>query len=184
MTDVSVSPSAFDHETWAAALHAGEGQLYGGKPYGEAHLAKVEQVLLDFGYTSMTWRRAAWLHDVIEDCLKHLTPAERLEIVRERYGERVSELVWAVSGIGPNRKARNADIYAKIAADPEAAILKVADRIVNVEQTIADRSPHIGMYLKEAEEFEVKVARHAPAAMRTRLQAGLDRLYAIQCGEG
>lgn len=183
MTDESESLSPFDHEEWAAGLHAAEGQLYAGQPYGVGHLAKVERVLLDFGFTDMKYRRAAWCHDVVEDCMKDKAPEERLAIVIERYGQDTGDLVWAVTGIGPNRKARNLDIYAKIAAYPDGAIIKMADRIINVEQTIVDAHAgnrgHIGMYLKERESFTQAVYPHAPASLKARLEEGFEALVRL-----
>ena len=114
-----------EDEARAFAEAAHREQRYGDGPY-VTHLAAVRAVLADFGYDGALGV-AAWLHDTIED-----TGVTR-DDVAQRFGEEVASLVWAVTGIGANRKARNASAYEKIRATPRAAILKLADRIANVE---------------------------------------------------
>lgn len=180
--DIAKAMSGPDQTPWVDPLDFARGchgdQTWGGHPY-EVHLLRVASVLEDFGFVGFTWRTAALLHDVAEDCLPDLLPQERRELIAETYGDEVAALVWAVSGFGENRKIRNADIYAKLAEFPKACILKCADRIVNVEQTVADRSRHISMYLKEREKFEQVVRAHVPPAMWTRLEIGFDSLEAM-----
>lgn len=139
-----------------------EGQEYGGESYVDGHVAKVVAVLKDFG-VHPAYVAAGWLHDVIED-----TPTSREDIAR-KFGEQVASLVWACTGIGPNRRARNEDIYQKIEDHPQAAIVKVADRIANVEASDPE-SGHRSMYRKEAVEFAARVASNVPQKMITRLE--------------
>lgn len=146
-------------EKFARQAHVG--QLYGGKPYVDAHVSRVVQIVQDFGY-GKAMQDAAWLHDAIED-----TSATRAEI-SNLFGSWVAQLVWACTGEGHNRKTRNASIYEKIRLLPEAAIVKVADRIANVEASDPN-SGHRQMYNKEAEAFAAKVALFVPGAMRDRL---------------
>ena len=47
-------------------------------------------------------------------------------------GVHVADLVWAVTGVGANRKERNQSIYDKIKNYPMAAVLKTADRIADL----------------------------------------------------
>lgn len=154
-------------------------QMYGDKPYVH-HLQAVVNVLGDFRnhievYTdSDDYDRfdrlvaAAWLHDTVED-----TPAS-IEHIQVRFGHSVANLVWAVTGIGSNRKERNAEIYRKIEMYPRAAVLKLADRIANVEAS-ETYSSHRSMYLKEQKEFEAVVRRHVPESMWARLDRALYR---------
>lgn len=148
-------------EQFAREMHAG--QTYGLEDYVDAHVAKVVGVLSDFGFNEL-YRAAGWLHDVIED-----TPASKQDVER-KINPQVAELVWACTGIGKNRRERNQSIYDKIAARPEAAIVKVADRIANVENSDPD-SGHRSMYRKEAQDFHWKVAHHVPRPMVERLEA-------------
>ncbi|AFU86648.1 metal-dependent phosphohydrolase [Caulobacter phage CcrRogue] len=168
-----------DPTKFAIAAH-GE-QQYAGQPY-LYHLQKVERILDDYGYAGFTWTAAAKLHDVIEDTHLDMTPEARRQMVEDKFGERVAALVWAVSGIGPNRKARNEDIYRKLGEHPEACILKLADRIANVEASIKDpatNAPHLGMakmYLKERARFTEVVKPHVPGAFWGRLELGFERI--------
>ncbi len=49
--------------------------------------------------------------------------------IRSQFGDMVTDLVDAVTELGPTRQARNARVYAGLRACPAAA----ADRIANVE---------------------------------------------------
>ncbi|MFD6392151.1 HD domain-containing protein [Nocardia sp. NPDC055029] len=127
------------------AVEAHGDQRYGDHPY-IIHLAAVRAVLDDFGYNG-SLAAAAWLHDVVED-----TPVTA-EDVESRFGREVLDLVWAVTGIGPNRKARNLDAYSKITAHPQAVILKLADRTANAEAS-PPGSSWMGMYRTEHPTFK------------------------------
>ena len=149
-----------------ATLHHGA-QLYGnGEPY-TYHLGKVVQVLRDFN-ADWNYLAAGWLHDVLEDCFQDLSMSDRRAILRSRFGQIIEELVWACTGVGENRKARNADQYAKIKALTIAAPLKIADRIANMEACVEEKNPLGRMYVKETEEFDTNVGVHTPPEMRAR----------------
>lgn len=163
----------FEHVRFAKAAHGP--QLYGGAPYS-VHLRMVEQVLDDHGFSSLFWRMVAWLHDVIEDCFLIMSPEARRREVAMRFGEEVAATVWAVSGFGPNRSLRNADIYSKIAGFQKACILKCADRIVNVETSVREKHSMGKVYLKERASFDPLIEPHVPASMFARLQAGYAKL--------
>lgn len=133
-------------KAFAAKAH-GE-QKYGDQPY-TVHLAAVEQVLIRYGITDEDLRIAAWLHDTVEDT--YLTKEE----IRAEFGDRVAELVWCVTNEpGKNRRERHLKTYPKIKANPEALLLKLADRIANIEACYETNSNLIGMYRKEAVSFE------------------------------
>ena len=145
----------------ASVAHAG--QVYGDNdtPYVD-HLASVVDILGAFTDDDEL-HAAGWLHDVVED-----TPITTSDIA-DACGSRVSNLVWACSGVGWNREARNAAIHEKITAYPPAAIVKLADRIANVEPSTSD-SRFRAMYLAENEAFEALVRQHVPPAMWERLE--------------
>lgn len=118
-------------------------QLYDGRPYAY-HLTAVVSVLERFGFTEPDIRAAAWLHDVVED-----TDAAIDDIIAA-FGSRVGELVWVVtSEPGKNRKERNTLTYPKIRATAGALVLKLADRIANVEHSLTGDGRLLGMYRKE-----------------------------------
>lgn len=160
----------WDVINFATERHAG--QTYGdGAPYTE-HLAAVELVLASFGYHSPFWVACAWLHDVLED-----TATTRQEIVT-KFGCEVANTVYAVSGFGANRRERNSCIYAKIVLDRRATILKLADRIANVEACAAVNHRLGPMYLRERGEFYRAVGIHGPRNMLARLLTAYDAVHA------
>ncbi|WP_336083558.1 HD domain-containing protein [Nocardia sp. SSK8] len=164
----SVAQQEAEAREFARAAHGD--QKYGQAPY-LTHLAAVRGVLADFGYDG-PHGTAAWLHDVIED-----TPVTAEE-VESRFGRAVLDLVWAVTGIGPDRKARNLNAYEKIAAHPPAVILKLADRTANAEASPPDSS-WMGMYRTEHALFKAHLGDlladdPTVARMWARLERRLD----------
>jgi (p)ppGpp synthase/HD superfamily hydrolase len=156
---------------FAVEQHAALDQRYGGEPY-EVHLAHVVSVLTDVGADDEL-QAAGWLHDTVEDC--GVTVGD----LRAFFGARVVTIVHAVSGEGATRQERNAGIYARISACPEAAVVKVADRIANVEASPMG-SRHADRYLSEAASFAEKVADLAPDNLRARLDAAYARLRSAE----
>lgn len=145
---------------FANERHAG--QKYNGTTY-KFHLAAVEQVLADFGYYAPQWVAVAWLHDTLEDTK---TTFEELE---KTFGIVIAGRVDNVTGRGANRRERNSDILRKIQHSPNSAILKIADRIANVEYCTGNR--HGPMYLAERAEFAEVVYPLVPPTMTARLEA-------------
>ncbi len=140
-------------------------QCYGDLPY-IVHLAAVRKVLRDFECQGPVCI-AAWLHDVLED-----TPATRDEVAR-LFGADVERLVWAVTGEGPDRRARIRSVVPKIRSVPGAIRLKLADRIANTEAARQSAPDRLQMYRAEAEWF-AQSFRDLPdafAAMWQRLDA-------------
>jgi (p)ppGpp synthase/HD superfamily hydrolase len=136
------------------AIDAHSDQTYGKYPYAY-HLAVVESVLAEHGFAAHEYRAAAWLHDVIED-----TDAE-LRMIGTLYGTRVASLVWACTGEGKNRKEKANEIYRRLKVYPDAAPVKVADRIANMDACIkafnAGTANKLKMYVKEWETFRTNV---------------------------
>lgn len=140
---------------FAAKKHAG--QMYGSAPY-HVHLADAVNVVRRF----IEWDKipqeiidAVWTHDTLEDTK---TTREELEAL---FGLRVAELVHAVTNEpGENRKERHAKTYPKIRAVDGAILVKLADRVANIEQSISHdrfgRPPQkiFNMYLKEWDSFQ------------------------------
>jgi (p)ppGpp synthase/HD superfamily hydrolase len=126
------------------AIKAHGDQKYSAQPYS-VHLERVVSVLHRFDITDTRIIAAAWLHDVLED-----VPEVRYLDLRNRFDVRVADLVWCVTDeLGPYRNERKAKTYPKIAADHDAVILKLADRIANVEAAYADGSNFLDMYREE-----------------------------------
>lgn len=149
------------------ATEAHEGQKYGSEPY-EVHLSAVVNILTDSGVTDPEVLAAGWLHDVLEDTSRSL-----FTLYRSGFSARVNRLVIACTGVGQTRKARVQNIYDKIAKMPEAAVVKLADRIANVEAA-APGSRHLARYRAEQQAFAAIIRPHVPAAMWGRLEAALN----------
>lgn len=125
------------------------GQVYNEEVPYSVHLQQVVDVLKRFGVADDNLYCAGYLHDSIEDTRTSYSDIEK------RFGTEVAELVFAVTNEqGRNRKERAAKTYPKIvAAGAQATILKLADRIANVEYGLADGIGKSDMYRKEFPEF-------------------------------
>ncbi|MBS1119294.1 MAG: pyrophosphokinase [Deltaproteobacteria bacterium] len=140
-------------------------QRYGEAPY-VVHLAAVRAVLADAGIGGELLI-AAWLHDVVEDT------ATTKDEVSARFGTSVAELVWAVTGVGLDRKARNLAAYAKMRALPAAVTLKLADRIANVEASVRSSPEMLAKYRSEWPAFSDALDGLGADALWQRLRASL-----------
>lgn len=148
-------------EAFAREMHAD--QLYGSLPYADAHLNVVADIVRRYGGDTGQIA-AAWLHDVVEDC------SVPIGLIYAEFGFRIGGMVGACTGFGETREQRNWQIYRKIGIRHEAALVKTADRIANVEAS-QPGSRHAEMYLSERDAFARQVAIHAPPLMNQRLEA-------------
>lgn len=153
------------------ARFAHDGQTYDGKPY-EFHLSQVAAILEQFGYRDEDSQTAAWLHDVVED-----TPVT-IEEIEHVFGMQISDIVFACTGIGSNRKERQANILYKLYHCPEACSVKLADRIANVEHGCRTGNKNmVQMYFNENAAFAEVVRPNVPAAMWDRLLKAFEKAY-------
>ena len=134
------------YEARLVALRAHGDQAYAGIfPY-EKHLNDVVQVLKRFGYTGI-YEICGWLHDSIED--GNLSYNK----IKEYFGEDVAEAVFAVTDeLGRNRIERKEKTYPKIFKIKLAQVVKVADRIANIEH-----GGKVDMYRKEHRVFKQSI---------------------------
>ena len=151
-------PKLLKHaEEVVVRVHAG--QQYGEFPY-TYHLFSTKDVLEKFGSLpedpdpvkrgrAQRLALAAILHDTLEDT--DLTYQELLD----DFGTEVADLVFAVTNEpGANRKERFAKTYPKIRANPDAVVLKLADRIANVIHALQANPEILDMYRREWLTFE------------------------------
>lgn len=164
------------------AVEAHGEQRYGDEPY-EHHLAAVVAVLQRFGANhddaeSAALLVAAWLHDALED-----TALARNNVERE-FGGEIAELVWRVTDEpGQNRKARKAATLPKIAESESAIILKLADRIANVEAAEQNNSGLFEMYRREHAEFAAALQAQSKSERSKRMWRHLSRLLSAAAGD-
>jgi (p)ppGpp synthase/HD superfamily hydrolase len=136
----------FSDKTYAEARMVAE-RCHGHQPYDDIfpytkHLDDVVGVLKRFGYSGK-FIVAGYLHDAIED--GNISYND----IKKHFGEEVAEMVFCVTDeLGRNRKERKTKTLAKTATNPDAIVLKLADRIANIEH-----GGKVGMYLKEHEGF-------------------------------
>jgi (p)ppGpp synthase/HD superfamily hydrolase len=157
------------------AIVAHGSQKYGEKPY-EHHLQAVVDVLLRFGAslddeTTAPLLLAGWLHDSLEDTALTRTDIETL------FGAEVAELVWRVTDEpGATRKERKPATYRKTRKNQAAIILKLADRIANVESSLASKSGLLRMYRREHTEFKQMLQPVSDSGMAAAMWNHLDQL--------
>lgn len=140
------------------AINAHKNQTYGdgndAKPY-IIHLISVSDILNRFGFYSIDYERgrilqiASLLHDTIEDA------GIKFKDIEKSFGKDVAEIVYCVTDeLGRNRKERHEKTYPKIRANRNAIVVKLADRIANVEYSSKNRSRQMDMYRSEFQDFK------------------------------
>lgn len=146
----------FYKEAEEVATLAHQYQNYDIYPYTK-HLRDVVRVLENHGFVN-DYIIAGWLHDILEDCNMSYNKVKRA------FGKNVAEMVFAVTDPkARNRKEKKALVYRDIKAYPKSIIIKLADRIANVEHGILmgnmDKSL---MYAKEHEDFKNELFESTP----------------------
>lgn len=132
------------------AISKHNNQTYGNTYYIK-HLIDVNQILLKFKINEFSNNiiTAGWLHDTLED-----TNTSYNELVTN-FGEDISNIVYNITNeIGKNRKEKWEKTKTKISTTIYSVILKVADRIANIEYSIINNNKQkLNMYLSEREDF-------------------------------
>jgi guanosine-3',5'-bis(diphosphate) 3'-pyrophosphohydrolase len=132
----------------AFAIRTHMSQIYRDKFY-TCHLEQVESVLIRFDCCSFRMRAAAWLHGTVEK-----SGVTMNDINREFPGF-VASMVDAVTNArGKTREERNSATFSRIKERGGMAIvLKLADRIANVEAAISSNDMALSMYEREYSQF-------------------------------
>lgn len=139
-------------------------------PY-EKHLDDVVDVLKRFGFSGK-FIVAGYLHDAIED------DGISYNDINRHFNKEVAEMVYCVTDeLGRNRKEKKEKTLPKTAGNPDAIILKLADRIANIEH-----GGKIDMYAKEYQEFTGALYLNTPASGRPMWEH-LDKLLQINLVE-
>lgn len=119
-------------------------------PY-EKHLDDVVDVLKRYGFSGK-FIIAGYLHDTIED------DALSYNKIKKHFGIEVAEMVFCVTDeLGRNRKEKKSKTLPKIASNPDAIIVKLADRIANIEH-----GGKVDMYNEEYDEFKGALYLNTP----------------------
>jgi (p)ppGpp synthase/HD superfamily hydrolase len=150
-----------DARAWCITAHGK--QTYGDRAYSY-HLDAVLAILERFHVNNHYNRYAAYAHDVLEDTKKTL-----LDMLLAGFPLRAIILCWLVTDRkGATRAERKARTYPWIRLWQEAIVLKLADRLGNIE-----RGEKVEMYRQEYAAF--RTALFNPRHRRAReLWAALD----------
>lgn len=135
------------------------GRAHGEQKYGDFpnqfpysyHLDRVEAVAVRFGFLSRVIRIACQGHDLGEDA-----GATREMLLAAGFPARSVDIIMCVTDEpGATRKERKLATYPKIKSDRLAILVKLCDRIANVEFSLTQpRGGKSRMYKKEHAEFE------------------------------
>ena len=140
-------------------------------PY-EKHLDDVTDVLKRFGFSGK-YIVAAALHDAIED------DGISYNDIKKHFSTEVAEMVYCVTDeLGRNRREKKEKTLPKTASNPDAIILKLADRIANIEH-----GGKIDMYAKEYQEFKGALYLNTPSDGK-KMWEYLDALLKVEEVQG
>ena len=132
---------------YASNLHADRNLLYDDEPY-KVHLTAVYAVLEPFFIDNYLVMQAALCHDLLEDT------GITYNDLKAAVGAEVADVVYDVTNeLGKNRQERAERTYPKIAANPLAVIVKVADRIANMNHSKITGSTMFNKYCAEYSKF-------------------------------
>lgn len=149
------------------AIRAHGDQTYGDLPY-VVHLDAVASILMDWGMDGAEIIAAAYLHDVLEDTDVTMTD------LRKTFGDGVARIVWACTGDGETRDERMASIYAKVAQIGRGAVVKLADRVANLE-ACAPGYDHARRYAGEHKAFAAALKPCVPRTCWDRYVTAVSR---------
>jgi guanosine-3',5'-bis(diphosphate) 3'-pyrophosphohydrolase len=141
---------------FAVRYHGGQTRPTGA-PYAEHLLEALEVLVRGAGVTDPDILQAAVLHDVVED-----TPCTIADVRRE-FGGRVAEMVdWVTKpepAEGVDRTAAKAAYLTRLQDAPDDAVLvKLADRVSNVQTLRNLRLPKQRQYYAETVRFIIPLA--------------------------
>jgi len=121
-------------------------QTYDIYPYGY-HIRQVVKIAEELGYDESIVVASA-LHDTLEDTELSYND------LKKAFGEEVAEIVYCVTDeLGRNRKERKEKTYPKIQGNWKATVVKICDRIANMQQSKEYNQRLFEMYKKEHKDF-------------------------------
>lgn len=127
--------------TYAEQAH--KGQFYGVHEY-LYHLDRTFEVAEKFDL-NVNIKAACYLHDTLED-----TDVKYYQLKKE-FGLEIAEMVYDVTDeLGRNRRERKEKTYPKTQRNQDAILLKVCDRIANINECLINGDNSLfEMYKKE-----------------------------------
>jgi (p)ppGpp synthase/HD superfamily hydrolase len=150
--------AALDHAVAFATERHGDQRRPAGEPYVEHLLETVDVLVNGPGITDPDVLVAGVLHDVVEDT------ATGLDEVRAAFGADVAELVgWVTKPAADSGASRDAYLRSLAGAPERAVLLKLADRLSNVQRLETHPRPakRASYYAETVTYFLPLAARHA-----------------------
>lgn len=156
---------------FCAAAHAQVGQRYGKHKYSY-HTDRVDEVLCRFGFRSIAYRKVGAGHDLIED-----TRMKRHVLIRHGISSLVLTGIWGVTDEpGSTREIRKRRTIPKIGRHLISMVVKLADRIANVEENI--RTGNLSQFRKYKKEHAALMTLRSRWPSTSRMWQHLDWLFA------
>jgi (p)ppGpp synthase/HD superfamily hydrolase len=129
---------------FAEVAHAG--QKYGEKDY-MTHIKHVHDIAQIHAFADHI-EVACILHDVLEDTNVNYN------LIKKHFGEEIADIVYAVTNeIGQNRKEILKKTLPKIKNNPSAIIVKLCDRLANVQSCVENYNKDHKLYLMYQKEY-------------------------------
>ncbi len=128
------------------AKKAHANQTYDIYPY-IFHIKQVVRIAEELGYDESIIV-ASVLHDALEDTELSFND------LKKAFGEEVAEIVYCVTDeLGRNRKERKEKTYPKIQGNWKATVVKICDRIANMEHSNLYNQKLFSTYQKEYDDL-------------------------------
>lgn len=138
---------------WCIQAHGS--QMYGSHPY-RFHLEAVAATAVRFGFKDELTATVCWLHDVLEDVAGQSVAT----LLQAGFSQVAADAAFALKDEdGADREERKAKTLPKIAANRLATIVKLCDRIANVENCLRESNKKLAMYQHEHPAFKAALFR-------------------------
>ena len=132
------------------ALTHHSGMMYGDAPYTD-HLYEVLKEVSELRPEDNEMQVAALLHDAVEDTTLGL------EAIWTRYGDRVTNLIDAVTSCRGSRNDRHKFMIRSLQKYPDAIPLKLADRVCNVRNCWESKNTLLFAYHREYRDMRTEL---------------------------
>ena len=127
------------------------------------HVLKVVEIAKELHYDEDILIACA-LHDTLEDT--SLTYNK----IKKAFGLEIAEIVYAVTDeMGRNRRERKGKTYPKTKSNWKAIIVKICDRIANMEHSYSYNKKMYEMYLNELPAFKKELMSNRDFKYKTNI---------------
>lgn len=142
----------------ARQLHDGQYRK-DGTPY-ISHPLKVCSTLISYGVENDITLAASLLHDVLEDCKDKLPLSGRELVMEYRLNQEILDLIQLLTKeSGMNDRELNV-YFKKIEEQPQAALIKLSDRLHNSSTLYTFTFPKMRKYIRETSMFLIPMASY------------------------